>query len=333
VSFWLETLEDWLQAGGTAMLVTVAALKGSGPREAGARMLVGEARLSGTIGGGELEWRAIAAARDLLRKGAEGRVLTNALGPELGQCCGGVVTLAFEPFAASDLAWVRRLAAAAREPAGAGRTLAISASGTVTRDIVAAPPAAFEAEIYGESLALAERVIPDVTPLWLFGAGHVGRAVVRALAPLPFDVTWIDSREDVFPDPCRVRNLALALPELAVEEAPPGTFFLVMTHSHPLDEEICAAVLARRDFAYLGLIGSATKQARFAGRLAARGFEAATVARLHGPIGLPELGGKAPATIAASVAADLLMRRQALAPKPLQKRGGSHGNVRQIRNA
>lgn len=335
MSFWLDTLADWLTAGETAMLVTVAELKGSGPREAGARMLVSEGQLAGTIGGGELEWRAIAAARDLLTRGGEGRVLTNALGPDLGQCCGGLVTLALEPFAPSDLAWVQRLIDAADTPAGAGRTLAISATGAVTRDVVPAPTRAFSAEVLGESVWFSERILRDATPLWLFGAGHVGRALVRALSPLPFEVTWIDGRLDAFADGVctNARRLNLAMPELVVEEAPPNAWYLVMTHSHTLDEDICNAIMARGDFGYLGLIGSATKHARFAKRLLARGCAPEAVARLHGPIGLPDLGGKSPAIIAASVAADLLLRREAAGrsaqPEPLE----SDGNERTPRNA
>ena len=100
------------------------------------------------------------------------------------------------------------------------------------------------------------------------------------------------------------------MPELAVEEAAPGAFFLVMTHSHPLDEAICEAVLKRGDFAFLGLIGSATKAARFRKSLAKSGISEADLKRLTCPIGLPGLSGKDPARIAASVAADLLIRRQ-----------------------
>ena len=107
-----------------------------------------------------------------------------------------------------------------------------------------------------------------------------------------------------------VRQLPLAMPELLIDEAPEDTVFLVMTHSHPLDEAICDAVLRREDFAYLGLIGSKTKRARFAKRLGEAGIPPTTLERMVCPIGLPSIGSKEPAAIAASVAADLLMRRE-----------------------
>ena len=163
------------------------------------------------------------------------------------------------------------------------------------------------------AVEIRERVNPPAEALWLFGAGHVGRALVPSLYPLGFAITWIDGRAGQFPKPplSGVKQLALAMPELAVNEAPPGTIFLVMTHSHPLDEAICEAVLKRGDFAYLGLIGSATKRARFVKRLGEDGIPAALLERLTCPIGLPGIKSKEPAAIAASVAADLLIRREA----------------------
>jgi xanthine dehydrogenase accessory factor len=169
--------------------------------------------------------------------------------------------------------------------------------------------------------------------LFVFGAGHVGRAIVRAIEPLGFAVTWIDGRADAFPAAVSadfaggIRTWSLAMPELAVEEAAPGAFFLVMTHSHPLDEAICEAVLKRGDFAFLGLIGSATKAARFRKSLAKSGISEADLKRLTCPIGLPGLSGKDPARIAASVAADLLIRRQETDSKNARQ-GDRSGHVR-----
>lgn len=311
---WIAPLLDGLGRGEPAMLVHVAAVRGSAPREAGARMLVSEAGLFGTIGGGELEHEAIRHARQLLA-GGRAAVADRALGPQLGQCCGGAVTLAFEPFAPADRAWLEKLAGAASEPRPVIRTVAISRSGAMRRDWrLAGGDVADNLTIRaeGDTIHVCERVNPPGEALWLFGAGHVGRAVVRAVAPLGFAVTWVDGRADAFPPnvPDGVRTLSLAMPELIVDEAPPGAYALVMTHSHPLDEEICAAFLARGDFAYLGLIGSATKRARFLSRLRRRGIEPEALARLTCPIGLPQVKGKEPTIIAASVAADLLIRRQ-----------------------
>jgi len=137
----------------------------------------------------------------------------------------------------------------------------------------------------------------------LYGAGHVGTALARALEPLPFGLTWVDARaESVWPAEGPVPCRRLALPETAATAAPDEALHVVMTHSHAVDLEIVAAVLAR-PFRFLGLIGSATKRATFARRLAGRGLD---TSRLTCPIGLPEIRGKAPAVIAASVAAQLL---------------------------
>lgn len=145
--------------------------------------------------------------------------------------------------------------------------------------------------------------------LYLFGAGHVGKAVVRALAELPFAVAWIDGRAGMFPAdlPANVAKRLSDDPAREVAAAPADAFFLVMTHSHPLDLEICAQVLWRGDFAWLGLIGSETKRARFAGRLRAIGLPAHALARLTCPIGVSGIRSKQPAAIAASVAAQLLI--------------------------
>jgi xanthine dehydrogenase accessory factor len=107
-----------------------------------------------------------------------------------------------------------------------------------------------------------------------------------------------------------VKQLSLAMPELVVDEAPANTIFLVMTHSHPLDEAICEAILRRDDFAYLGLIGSATKRARFVKRLGEAGISSGQLKQLVCPIGIPSITSKEPAAIAAGVAADLLVRRE-----------------------
>lgn len=310
---WLPPLADELARGGAALLVHVAAVKGSAPREVGAQMLVTERALFGTIGGGELERAATQQARELLASG--GAALRRySLGPDLNQCCGGSVTLAFEPFASADLAWLRKLMRAAEGPTPIVRTLSLAASGALHRDWAEAHPGglSYEAELAADRFTLRERMNPPTPALWLFGAGHVGTAAALALRPLGFAITWIDGRAGQFPDPPvpGVRTLALAMPELIVDEAPSGAHFVVMTHSHALDEAICEAVLRRGDFSYLGLIGSATKRARFRRRLGQAGTARDMLDRMVCPIGLPELTSKDPAVIAVSLAADLMLRRE-----------------------
>ncbi len=309
---WLGHLLRELERGRGAVLIHVAAAEGSAPREPGAQMLVAEDGFHGTIGGGELEYRALRRAGELLARG-EAALERWPLGPALAQCCGGAVTLVFEPFAPADLAWARRLAADAEGPVPVFRSVRIDASGRLARAASEAPSAGrnFNAERTGSGIILTERMNAARPALFLFGAGHVGQAVARALHPLGFEMTWIDGRSGFAPAPPEgVRLFELAMPELVVEEAPPGAVFLVMTHSHDLDLSICEAVLRRGDFAHLGLIGSRTKRARFAARLRAAGIPPERLARLVCPIGLSAIGGKEPAVIAASVAADLLIRRQ-----------------------
>ena len=158
---------------------------------------------------------------------------------------------------------------------------------------------------------LLEPILPPRLTVALFGAGHVGQALVRLLAGLPMRLRWIDPRPDAFPPDLTssVSGQVVAAPELAVAELPPGSLVLVMTHDHQLDFGIVAVALARDDLLGVGLIGSATKRARFASRLRRHGMTAARIDRLICPIGLPGIGSKLPAEIAVSVAAQILLLR------------------------
>ena len=310
---WLEGTARHLQAGRSCVLVIVAAVDGSAPREPGARMIVTDDGLAGTIGGGQLEFEAIEHARISLREGSGFGVRRYPLGPELGQCCGGVVHLIFEPFTPEDAAFVEQCA---REEY-ATRVVEWT-NDAFTRRAPADEEAAklegvrFQVDVEGTSGRLVENIDDTRQPVWVFGAGHVGRALVKALAPLDFKIAWVDNRRGEFPDPAAdgVSVLSPSMPALMVDEAPAGAAYLVMTHSHALDQDICEAVLRRGDAGYLGLIGSDTKAARFRSRIKARGMAEDALAQLHCPIGLPGITGKEPEVIAASVAADLLQRFQ-----------------------
>ena len=160
----------------------------------------------------------------------------------------------------------------------------------------------------------------------IFGAGHVGRALIMALAPLPFHLRWIDSRAEQFPHllPAHVKAITTN-PVAQMAETPPGAFALILTHSHALDLELTAQALKNQALAFIGLIGSATKKARFFSKLTKMGFSEADLARITSPIGISGLSSKLPAAIAASVAVDLLMRDERLKnqQKPLTARAGS----------
>ena len=303
-------------------MVTVAAVQGSAPREAGARMVVmPDGGFRGTIGGGALEWRALADARILLAEDApKARLRRQALGPGLGQCCGGSLRLLFEVFDRSMVSEATILAA--REAVGdfatSGRLMSSPEAGSaMTRTVLDAPGTSRLAVEIAPDGTVLESFARHSRPLYLFGAGHVGRGLVLALAPLPFEIVWIDPRREAFPaaTPANVCCVHLPDPAAALAGTPAQAFVLVMTHSHPLDLQLVHAALELRRFAYVGLIGSATKRARFAKRLGDLGLTVDIVSRLVCPIGLAGIASKAPAAIAASVAADLLIRHETLLRK------------------
>jgi xanthine dehydrogenase accessory factor len=246
------------------VVVTVLATQGSVPRGPGTRMLVFAQGEQGTIGGGHLEYQAMAHARLLLAGKTDQTVLRQVLGPSLGQCCGGAVELQFERVTVAD----------------ADR--------------------------------LATQLRPTRTPLALFGGGHVGKALVKTLAPLPFAVRWVDSRDEIFPTDvpegvaCEHSNPV----QSAVADLAPGSRVLIMSFSHAEDLDIVIACLKRLrekgDLSFVGLIGSATKWATFRHRLEDRGFSADEIAQITCPIGVPGITGKEPEVIAVAVAAQLL---------------------------
>jgi xanthine dehydrogenase accessory factor len=299
-----------LDAEGAGALVTLVAASGSSPREAGARMVVRPSgAFHGTIGGGVLEWEALReAARALERGRGPAQRRRVALGPHLGQCCGGSVDWLIETFDAQDLDDLARLAGAER--AGAFATFAALGEDGRLRRALGEAPAAGPVAVEPDG-ALREAFDDERTPVLLFGAGHVGRALVLALAPLPFAVRWIDSRADAFPTraPPNAQLVASPDPPAELAAAPDGALIVVMTHSHPLDLAIVSAALAAERFGYVGLIGSATKRARFLSQMRAGGLSEPALARLTCPIGVPGVPGKEPAVIAAAVAAQLLMLR------------------------
>ncbi|MEY4725427.1 MAG: xanthine dehydrogenase accessory protein XdhC [Pseudomonadota bacterium] len=260
------------------VLVSVDSVQGSGPREVGAWMAVFPHTLVNTIGGGHLEFQAITEARALLTRPVsepalsttthEDNTLTTryALGPALGQCCGGVVHLKFERITAAD-----------------------------------AP-------------ALKQRLLAKGQPLALFGGGHVGRALVNVLSTLPYNVQWVDSRDEIFPAqlPPNVVCEHSDPVHAAVADLPAGASVLIMSFSHAEDLDVVAACLKRQrlhgDLKFVGLIGSQTKWATFQHRLEAKGFTAEELAFITCPIGVSGITGKEPEVIAVSVAAQLLQQ-------------------------
>ncbi len=331
-----------VEAHGRVALVSLAQVRGSSPREPGARMILEPGGgFHGTIGGGAIEWEAIRRARQMLAESSQPPVVLErfALGPDLGQCCGGSVQVLSERFDRERIEEIRAFATC--EAQGGFITRSRVGAARVEREIVDANTApescgdrssassaaaadhaaalrALDSMGSGNRIVLAaddvlyERFDDSHSSVWLFGAGHVGRALVLALAPLPFDIVWVDERRDVFPErmPATVRPLPSADAAAELARAPDGAMVVVMTHSHPLDLAIVHAALAAERFSYVGLIGSASKRARFIRRLREAGIAPSTIDSLVCPVGSGRIRSKLPAAIAAGIAAQLLERSE-----------------------
>lgn len=304
MSFERDALAAAAARHGAVARVVIAEAKGSVPREAGTSMLVWADGQSGTIGGGSLEWEAAARARKVLEAGGPTRVDRLALGPSLGQCCGGAVVLVTELWDAERLEAVEGPVVVRPLPGGhATRPLAVARTIARSRDRGEEVQTRIVDDWLVEPLAEARR------NLWVWGAGHVGRAIVEVMAPLPdLSITWIDTGAERFPQtvPDGVMELVAANPADAVGRAPGDADHLILTYSHALDLELCHRLLGR-GFRSAGLIGSATKWARFRSRLAELGHGEASIGRIACPIGDPSLG-KHPFEIAVGVAAAYLAR-------------------------
>lgn len=304
--FDLTAITTAIAAHGPIARVVIAAVAGSSPREVGAAMLIWPQGQSGTIGGGALEFQAAARARDMLTTGAKHALTREALGPSLGQCCGGTVTLLTEVFDLMDLPTQQVFA---RPVEGSPMPLAVSRLLANARGQGKPPLPGLVQGWMVESIAKPTR------PLWVWGAGHVGRALVHTLAPLPdLAITWVDVDATRFPAaiPDGVTMLPATDPALLLQHAPQNAEHLILTYSHTLDLALCHAALAH-GFARCGLIGSKTKWARFRSRLASLGHAPETIARITCPIGDTGLG-KHPQAIAIGVAA------QVLQPHPIASR-------------
>ena len=339
---WIEGLRELRQRGEPAMLVTVMDVRGSAPRERGAKMLVTTSDLVGSIGGGQLEYQCTRIACERLRESEDASatfVQRFPLGSNCGQCCGGVVEVLFEKVAGA--AWVpdllgyydervpvvlatafaadgktRKFVVTAAEcrgyvasTAGQERAIASAARAMLSAQSMAANRLRLEAPEH--SSLLLEPVMSSTFNLAIFGAGHVGSAVVAAMAGLDCNIRWIDSRRDVFPAkvPANATCLESESPQLEVAAMPANSFYLVMTHSHPLDFEICSQILRRGDFSYCGLIGSLSKRRRFEKLMRKQGMQNAVLDRLTCPIGVAGIESKKPEAIAIAVAAEMLQKQ------------------------
>jgi xanthine dehydrogenase accessory factor len=337
VNKWLDDLHDLRDRDERCVVVTVVGVRGSAPREIGAKMIVTGTATIGTIGGGQLEYQCTRiGVKQIQKQGAYGSERLQRrfpLGSNCGQCCGGVVDIMFERVTSSSSGWLGELKRLhdERRPVvvitpldeAAGRYLVTEDRCMhFDRDVACAD----------EATAVARRMIADndsaavldnflLEPIMhsefhvaIFGAGHVGAATVDILSKLDCNLRWIDSRRNIFPAslPHNVTAVESGSPAREVAAMPRGTSYLVMTHSHPLDFEICDRVLRREDFAYCGLIGSVSKRRRFEREMRKQAMPDALLERLTCPIGVGGIASKKPADIAVAVAAELLRVRDAV---------------------
>lgn len=301
---WLAWLRE-IAPHAPAAMVRVLASEGSAPRGAGTRMLVTANDLSGTIGGGQLEFRAVEQARAILaHPPGTWRIQDYPLGPLLGQCCGGRVRLLIEHVDPARLGW---LADAADQRVLVSTLLPDRIACQVSADLL---PTRLSAR--GDRPRVGDSFVETIghyrRPLYLFGAGHVGQAVARHAEHLPFRLAWFDTRPEFEP----IEGVAI-VPERSIEacvaEAPDDAAILILTHDHTIDYRLTLAALRREATAFVGLIGSATKKARFLARLSDDGVDATARARLTSPIGLAGVVGKEPDVIAIATLAQLLHMR------------------------
>ncbi|RVU82848.1 xanthine dehydrogenase accessory protein XdhC [Leucothrix sargassi] len=344
LSAYLDTLTT-LQSD--AVLITVLQTKGSVPRETGTKMVVTAQGIQGTIGGGHLEHKCIASAQQRLSdESAEDwlrEIKHFPLGSRLGQCCGGVVIvmLEFIPQTKPDTdTWFKQLQKA--EQRQENTLLVTPLNKTQDKFLLRADEynlAVFPEAVRDDCQALYTTLLNDPSStscllhplsesrehdnylfekhapsgfhIMLFGAGHVGKALINTLADIECNITWVDSREDQFPEtlPPNTTRLVSDHPEDEVRDAPANTCYLIMTHDHQLDQRVCEAVLERESVYFCGLIGSNTKKVKFEHRLRAKGMTEERIAKLTCPIGVPGITGKEPAVIAIAVAAQLLTLR------------------------
>ena len=320
---WIDELADLSASGEPAVLVTVAGIRGSAPREIGAKMIVTKTETIGTIGGGQLEYQSTRIAADMLED-EQMALRSFPLGSSMGQCCGGVVEILFEPIAGGMPAWLRDLHSLHGQHVPAVVATRISRSHplkfVVTADEFFGTGPQDEGMVARAQRLLGGRpvaqrnvqefyepvVMPDLN-IAVFGAGHVGAAVVASLSQLDCNIRWVDSRRGIFRQvPNNVRAIEAAEPGWEVAAMPPESYYLVMTHSHAIDFEICDRILRRNDAHYCGLIGSTSKRRRFEKRYRQQGMPQAMIDRLVCPIGVDGISGKKPAEIAVSVAAEIL---------------------------
>lgn len=351
---WIQQLHEFLDNQRAVVLVTVVSVKGSTPREAGAKMLVTAQSYHSTIGGGHLEYKAIEIARRLLQQASVQLVRRFTLGAGLGQCCGGVVTLLFEYFDQKQ-DWMNKLKQYQCENQSGMQIIPLQDKEVIARSVVrqtdllimdrnnkhlhtqihafayhmlheqrSCQVKSFVDEQGARHELVFDPIKPDDFNVYVFGAGHVGTALVSMLLQQECRVTWVDTRDEMLQrEFINIKKHQLITcctdtPLALVDEAPANSYFIVMTHDHHLDQQLSEHILKREDVAWFGLIGSATKRKKFEHRMLRRGLSAQKLKTMTCPIGIDGIKSKQPAAIALAVTAQLVQVHEQRAKNGLE---------------
>lgn len=311
---WVEMAMVMIARDGAVVRASLVEVKGSAPREAGAMMLITPHQIWHSIGGGALEYDIMRRARQMISSQPPSQstswtrqVIPLVLGPDMGQCCGGQVRVLLESFGPRDVPELSGLASRSRLRHPLSGHDPLTDAGDVATGMIADRTAMVAPVIVAQSMVIGR-------PVFLYGAGHVGRALAPHLLALDCDLHWVDVADDRFPAhlPSGARRVLASDPTVIAAHAPAESIHLVMTHDHALDEAICHRIFTGGGFARLGLIGSRTKAARFKSRLARAGVPADQLDRLACPVGLPGITGKQPARVALSIAGAVAIWQQEL---------------------
>ncbi len=363
---WIDVLRERVARDGRVVLVTVAHTSGSAPRAAGTTMVVAAVDVFGTIGGGHLEFEALRMARNAVTdtSAAGAWIVRFPLAARLGQCCGGVVTIAFKVVQRNDMTWLDAASTCLRTHTPVALVsrigndaapMLVSADnvtgslGALADDSAAIASARHHLAAGAASAMMLRATTPAGATLMLhvvqppdfnvlvFGNGHVGRALVQVFGALDVAVRWIDGREHDFPAivPPNVDVVITDDPVAELDAAPRRAFILILTHSHDLDYALTQAALQRDDWRYIGLIGSRSKRNQFEKRLAARGTPPEALSRIVCPIGVlagTTIRSKEPGAIAVGVVAEILALREAAMAK-LSPQAGTTTSVHALHAA
>jgi xanthine dehydrogenase accessory factor len=320
----VEDLYAQTRTGQVFVLVTVIAVRGSAPRGVGTKMIISASTCVGSIGGGQLEYQCTQFAEEMLGSSESVTRQKFSLGKKMGQCCGGAVEILFERLGPGCPYWLEDLLAIRSQSATA--VVATTLTGANASKLVIDPrEKGSNANVPEHLLSMARELIVSAGPsklvdnvfldvvsttgfnIAVFGAGHVGSALVATLNGLDAKIRWVDNRPGIFQvTPSKVQIVETKDPLNEVAAMPPSSFYLVMTHSHSLDFVLCRAILMREDASYCGLIGSRSKRRQFEKRLLSSGVGQSLIDQLICPIGIDGIGGKTPKEIAIAVAAEIL---------------------------